>query len=252
MPDTLTELFEKSDLSFVGTVTRLGESRVASVPADERTAVVRVSQVLHAKDAFARLAGSEVTVRLPDDRDPPAVGETDAFFTGSAVYGEGLVVQEIGRLPADEVQQHVERAATAGERMPLSGLERTQQNRKLVSHAEEVAAVVVGVVVALEQLGAEHTADAPVTEHDPDWWLAHINVAHVVRGDVSEGPLEVLYSNSRDIHWHMAPALKASQEGMFLLHAAEGDLARVAPFQILDPHDVQPVHRLETMQAARR
>ncbi|MEU5599631.1 hypothetical protein [Streptomyces sp. NPDC020298] len=252
MPDTVTELFDKSDLIFEGTVTHLGESRVASVPADEHTAVVRVSQVLHAKDAFARLAGSEVTVRLTDDRDPPAVGETDAFFTGGAVYGEGLVVQEIGRLPTDDVRQHVEHAATLGERMPLSDLERTRQNNTLLSHAEQAAAVVVGIVVGQEQLGAEHTADTPVTEHDPDWWLAHINVVHVERGDVSEGPLDVLYSNSRDIHWHTAPAPEASQEGMFLLHATEGDLAEVARFQIRDRHDVQPVHRLETMQAARR
>jgi hypothetical protein len=252
MPEDLSELVRKTPLSFLGTVVRLGDSRVASVPADDRTAVVRVSEVLHAPDALKRLGGSEVTVQLSDDLDPPAVGDAAAFFTDGAVYGEGLAVKEVGRLSADAVQPHVSRAARTADAMPFTAVERDLQDADMVTHADEADAVVVGVVVGLRQAGSGAAAGERVSEHAPDWWLADLDVTHVEQGDVTPGPLTVLYPNSRDFRWYDAPKPQASQQGMWLLHTTEGAPAEWAPFQILHPDDYQPTQGLETLQAARR
>ncbi|MEU6665186.1 hypothetical protein [Streptomyces sp. NPDC046727] len=252
MPEDLSELVRKAPLSFLGTVVRLGDSRVASVPADDRTAVVRVAEVLHAPDAFKRLGGSEVTVRLSDDLDPPAVGDAAAFFTDGTAYGEGLAVQEVGRLPAEAVQPHVSRAARTADAMPFSAVERDLRDTDMVAHADEADAVVVGVVVGLRQAASPTASGERVSEHAPDWWLALLDVAHVEQGAVAPGQLTVLYPNSRDFRWYDAPKPQASQQGMWFLHATEGALAEWAPFQILHPEDYQPEQNLETLQAARR
>ncbi|MFF7372938.1 hypothetical protein [Streptomyces tricolor] len=251
MPEDLSELVRKTPLSFLGSVVRLGDSRVASVPADDRTAVVRVSEVLHAPDALKRLAGSEVTVQLSADLDRPAVGDAAAFFTDGAVYGEGLAVKEVGRLPADSVQPHVSRAARTADAMPFTAVERDIQDADMVAHADEADAVVVGVVVGLRQADTGSTGER-VSEHAPDWWLADLDVGHVEQGDVAPGVLTVLYPNSRDFRWYDAPKPHPSQQGMWLLHTTEGELADRAPFQILHPDDYQPAQRLETLHAARR
>ncbi|MFB6613690.1 hypothetical protein ACIGFK_04560 [Streptomyces sp. NPDC085524] len=243
----VTALIRKAPLSFLGTVTKLGEARMESVSANDRTAVVQVDEVLHAPDAFRRLAGSEVTVQLSDELEPPAIGEADAFFTQGAVYGEGLAVKEIGRLPADAVQEHVSLAARTADAMPFSALQRDIQDADMVAHADDADAVVVGVVVGLEQV-----VGGQFSEHSPDWWLAQLDVAHVEQGEVSPGRIAVLYPNSQDFRWYTVPKPKAAQEGMWILHATEGDLREQAAFQILHPDDYQPVQRLETLQAARR
>ncbi|MFF5012838.1 hypothetical protein [Streptomyces sp. NPDC001165] len=251
MPEDVTELVRKAPLSFLGTVTRLGDTRLASVPVDDRTAVVQVTQVLHAPDAFKRLAGSEVTVQLSANAAPPAVGDTAAFFTDGIAYGEGLAVKEVGRLPAETVQPHVSHAARTADAMPFSALQRDIQDADMVSHAAEADAVVVGVVTGLQQAG-ERAADERISEHAPEWWVAQLDVSHVESGELTPGRISVLYPNSRDFRWYDAPKPQASQEGMWFLHTTEGALAEWAPFQILHPDDYQPAHRLETLQAARR
>ncbi|TJZ59168.1 hypothetical protein FCH28_03450 [Streptomyces piniterrae] len=247
-PEDVLELVRRAPLSFVGTVTRLGDTRMAEVPADERTAVVQVDTVLHAPDAFKKLAGSEVTVQLSDELDPPAVGDAAAFFANGMVYGQGLAVQEVGRLPADAVQQHVSLAATSADAMPFSALQRDLGDEDMVAHADEADAVVVGVVVGLEETGGDRSS-----EHNPDWWRAQLDVGYVEQGEVAPGGrIAVLYPNSLDFRWYKAPKPKASQEGMWILHATEGALTEWAPFQILHPDDYQPAQKLETLQAARR
>ncbi|MFD7322240.1 hypothetical protein ACFV9D_14330 [Streptomyces sp. NPDC059875] len=246
-PEDVRTLIQRSRLSFVGTITQLGHARLTDVPVDERTAVVQVDTVLHAPDAFQKLAGSEVTIQLSGDLDPPAVGDAAAFFTDGMVYGEGLAVTEVGRLPADTVQENISMVARTADAMPFSALQRDIADEDMVTHAAEADAVVVGVVVGLEQMAADQPS-----EHDPDWWRARIEVSAVEQGQVEPGPVDVLYPNSLDFRWYKAPKPKASQEGMWILHATEGALREWAPFQILHAGDHQPVQKVDTLQAARR
>lgn len=247
MPEDVTALIRKAPLSFLGTVIRLGSARMTAVPVDDRTAVVQVDQVLHAPDAFKRLAGTEVTVQLSSEVDPPALGESAAFFTKGMVYGESLAVTEVGRLPADAVQEHVALAATTANAMPFSALQRDIHDADMAAHADAADAVVVGVVVSLEQADGFHAS-----EHSPDWWRAQLDVEHVERGKVPSGKIAVLYPNSLDFRWYKVPKPKASQEGMWILHATTGDLSKQAPFQLLHPDDYQPVQKLDVLQAAGR
>ena len=103
--------------------------------------------------------------------------------------------------------------------------------------------MVVGRVVRLEK-----AVPSGGSEHDPDWWLATLDVHHVERGDVGVGEIGVLYANSLDVRWRRAPKPRAAQEGVWILHATADNLRDAAPFQILHPEDYQPVHQLDSLR----
>jgi hypothetical protein len=211
-------------------------------PADDRTVVVRIDEVLHAPDAFARLAGSTVTLRLADDAPPLKAGAAWSFFANGVAFGESVALQEVGRLASDQVRlQTVE--ADSGDELPLASLQRALDTERLRSHAASAGAVVLGRVVALRRAGGP-----PLREHDPDWWIATLEIGHVQRGDGIEGDLDVLYPNSIDVRWRDVPKPKAGQDGLWILHATGGDLGSLAPFQILHAEDLQEPQQLEPLR----
>jgi hypothetical protein len=239
----LKQLVREAPFSFVGTVEHLGAGTMRDVPIDERTAVVHIEYVLHAPDAFKQMAGHQAMLQLKADADPPKVGESYAFFAEGLAFGEGLALSEIGRLPVDQVEPHLAGAAEAGEPAVFGAVEREIQADALKEHAGQADAIVLGRVVKLEK-----APEQDFSEHKPDWWIATLNVVHVERGSVQPGELHVLYANSLDVAWRAAPKPKAAQGGMWILHATQGDLASLAPFQLLHPEDFRPTQDLDTVR----
>jgi len=244
MPDDeISRLLRQAPLSFVGTLEHLGAATMTGLPVDDRTAVVRVDYVLHSPKSFSTLQGQRLTVQLAADKEPPAVGEAIAIFAEGLAYGDTLAVTEVGRLPVDAVEPRVTRALEAGEPSAFFALQREIEIERLREHADGADAIVVGRVVELKK-----AVQSGYSEHDPDWWQATLDVRHVERGAVEPGLITVLYANSLDVAWRSAPKPKASQEGLWILHATEGELGKVARFQIVHPEDYQPVQSLDALR----
>ena len=237
------DLMARAGVSFVGTVQGPAAPGTSDVGAAPGAVVVRVDEVLHAPDALAQLAGSDVTVQLDPAAKPLAAGAQSAFFTNALAFGDTLSVAEIGRLPVDAVAPHVSTSMAMG-LSPQLGLRRQLEDRQLRSHAAETDALVVGRVVKLEKAGPTRFA-----EHDPDWWLATLDVRHVERGRVASGSVQVLYANSLDYRWRNSPKPKAGQDGLWLLHATEGDQRKLGRWVIPDAEDYQPVENLDRIRA---
>ena len=239
----LTDLLRRAPFSFIGTVEHLGAATSGDVTIDERTAVVHVDYVLHAPEMFMGLEGQRVTVQLAGDVDPPQVGETLALFVEGRSFGDSIAVSEVGRLAVEDVEPHVTDAIARGEPGAFNPLERQLESERLREHARGSDAVVVGTVMKLENV-----PQSTASEHDPDWWKATIQVDHVESGNLEPGEVEVLYPNSLDVRWHTAPKPRASQEGVWILHATEGVLSEAAPFRLLHPDDYQPVQGLDVLR----
>jgi hypothetical protein len=242
--EEIKKLLEESSFSFIGTVEQIGAATMSNLAIDERTAVVHVDHVLDAPAAFAGLEGQRVTVQLAPDVDPPAVGQAVAFFTQGLAFGESIAVREVGRLPVEDVEPLATSALQAGVKAgAFAGLRNELRQDRLRTHATESDAVVVGRVVKNEK-----TLWESVSEHDPDWWKTTIDVRQVERGDIGNGPVEVLYPNSFDVRWCRVPKPKAGTDGVWFLHATQGNLREAAPFQLLHPDDYQPVEQLDAMR----
>lgn len=241
--EDITDLVRRSAISFTGTITRLGDTTVAEMPADDRTAVVTVDRVLHAPAAFRNLSGTAVTVRLRPDADIPPVGERLALFANSLIFGRTLGLAEVDRLPASAVDPYANAATAAGTAVPFARIQDQLETEHLRAHAASADAVVIGQVLGLAQAGQRGPG-----EHDPDWWVATLDVRHVERGDLPTGPVRVLYANSADVRWYLAPKPAAGQRGVWLLHATDGRLRDLAPFQLADADDMQSLQRLDLIR----
>jgi hypothetical protein len=244
MSDAVISLMAEAAFSFVGTVERLGEAATDDVPVDERTAVVRVDRVLHAPDAFTQLAGTTVTLQLLSDIEPPAVGSTVVFFANGLAFGAGIALAEVGRQPLEEIEPQTSMAAAAPGASPVESLQRRAEAARLGVHAAGADAIVLARVVGLER-----AAGSPVREHHPDPWIATLHVTHVERGNIEpDADITVVYANSLDVQWREAPKPKASQNGLWLLHATDGEWAEFAPFEIVHPEDLRPPTDLEMLR----
>jgi hypothetical protein len=235
----LKGLVAEAGVSFVGTVERANADTGADLPDAAGAAVVVVDEVLHAPPVLAHLAGSRVTLVPAANQPPLKSGDREVFFANSIAYGETVTLQEIGRQPVSQVaaEAGVDAATPAlGVRQIVADLE----VETLRAHAAGVDAVVLGRVSSL----AKAAVQAAPREHDPDWWRATLEVATVAKGRVSGRTINVLYANSKDIHWHDSPKPKASQEGVWLLHASPRELRRLARYLLADALDYQPSERL--------
>lgn len=250
MPDpSIKELVSSSGLSFTGTVESTGMSGREWPTGDDRTAVVRVKQVLHAPEQFVLPAGSKVIVQLAPDQPPLGPSAQATFFANGLAYGDDLVVAEVGRLPGDAGAAQVE--SRAGSVAPVTAVQAAQAELaqdQVADHAAHAAAVVRGHVSGL----AEVPPARPPGEHDPQWWIATLLVDRVAHGDVSqpaEGQFEVvvLYANSLDIQWREWPKPKAGQSQLWLLHRTPDERADLAVFELRHAIDLQPSQQLDLL-----
>jgi len=257
MPErSLKELLSSAQLAFSGVVEATGRSNAGGVPANERTVVVRVDRVLQAPAGLRLPPGSRVTVQLSPKLPPLGKGQSAAFFADGLVYGDTLAVSEVARASAAETAvptgAHAAAAAAAGDAVPVSPLEAAAAELavdEVVEHARKADAVVRAHVIGLAHVPKE----GPPKEHDPDWWIAELEVDLLVRGKLPAGTnagqtIHVLYANSLDVSWRQSPKPKAGQSGLWLLHRAPRELAGLAPFELVHPIDLQPSLQLEVLR----
>jgi hypothetical protein len=119
----------------------------------------------------------------------------------------------------------------------------------VADHAREADAIVRGHVTALAQVGRA----GPPREHDPDWWIATLQIDLMERGEIArpgEAPqtVAVVYANSIDVRWRDAPKPKAGQAGLWLLHHTPAERAELAAFEITHPVDLQPSIQLDLLR----
>ena len=251
MPDAMIkQLLASSGLVFTGTVSAVGTSSVAGVTADERTAVVEVTQTGKAPAEVQLPVGARVTVQLSAELPTLQPGAEATFFTNPVVYGDELAVVEVGRMPVAEVMART--AAVPGRVTPVPVIEAALielAQEQVLEHARAADAAVRGRVISL--------AEAPTvpvrSEHDPQWWVAVIAVDLVAKGNLPAGHddgvvVNVLYANSVDIAWHESPKPKAGQAGLWLLHRTDPEHRQLASFQLLHPLDLQPSTQLELLR----
>ena len=250
----ILELLRNSQFVFEGTVTALGRSTVADVPADANTAVVNVDRVLHSPAALAKVGGSEVTVQLLAGSAPLEVGQSSVLFTTAVAFGTGIAVAEVGRSTSEAVggmsmaagSRSVLPGARSGRSHPVLDAAHELADETLNAHFDEVAAVITGTVVSLAKVGPN-----PTSEHDPDWWKATIKVDSCSKGDL-KGRIPVLYPNSTDAVWAWVPKPHAGQSGLWFLHASPADQEGLASYSLLDADDYKAADHAERLSGGAR
>jgi hypothetical protein len=263
-----SQLESRARFIFQGTVIQTKAVTMPNVPVSSRTVVVRVDQVSKAPPALAQSVGREITVELAKGQKVK-VGQRATFYTNGWVYGDGLAVRAVGLGP-------VRPAVAAAAASPGSAAEpaRALADSDLRDRVARADLVVAGRVSGIRlpepetqaralaaAAGAATPDHGPISEHDPLWREAVIEVEDVIKGSHGPRTLVVRFPSSTDVRWHKAPKFLPGQEGVWLLNkreiSAPGGLAVAAgtagapgleAYAAVGPLDYQPPQRLDHLK----
>jgi len=216
-PDAnVDDLVKDATIIFRGSVQKVKAATLPEIEPTPETIVVKVDEVLHGSQAFRDYTGQAVTVQLTAG-PVPAVGQNPIFYANSWLSGEGLAVKGVARL---------ERAADTA-----ASVARQKADKPLRDRLTAAQVVVSGKVTAVRPVPPPAVARAlealqggqttRVSEHNPDWQEAVVQVARVEKGQLAaaaNNTVTVIFPASKDVLWYQAPKFQQGQEGMFLLH----------------------------------
>lgn len=257
---------------FVGTVRRTKAATLAGLTSKERerTVVVRVDDIVRGPEALLGYAGQEITVQLAKG-ERVKTGQQAVFYTNGWLFGESMAVKSVGHEPlrAPEAAAAARAVADAVPADPALEAAR-QQVRQRVDDAQLVISgrvVAVGetaesaarATAATAAADSAPTASRPISEHDPFWNEAVVEVQNVHKGAAAGQRVVIRFPASTDVRWRRSPKFRVGQEGLFMLHpdqvtglpavgAVADALAPAGSFTCLDALDFQPADHQQEIE----
>jgi hypothetical protein len=118
---------------------------------------------------------------------------------------------------------------------------------ELQSRITKSSLIIVGEVSNIKPI--ESTGNFIVTEHDANYTDATITVDEILKGNLSNREIQVVFSNSYDIAWYERPKLRLGDYGIFFLHQKEKikDLNEES-YTLLNQGDFQSIDNLERIK----
>jgi hypothetical protein len=118
---------------------------------------------------------------------------------------------------------------------------------ELQSRITKSSLIIVGEVSNIKPI--ESTRNFIVTEHDANLTDATITVDEILKGNLSNREIQVVFSNSYDIAWYQFPKLRLGDYGIFFLHQKEKikDLNEES-YTLLNQGDFQSIDNLERIK----
>ncbi|MBA3766448.1 MAG: hypothetical protein H0W99_05565 [Acidobacteria bacterium] len=263
------ELVQQSRFIFRGNVQKLKAANVADMDAKDKSKsiIVRLDEIIQAPETFANYTGRDVTVKLRGGKKLK-VGDRAVFYTNGWIMGDNLAVEEVGHRP-------IEGAAltfVAATDDPARNLAARDVQERLTSADVVVTGRVASIRIPedAEESGLVSSAldkparRSPISEHNPKWREAVVEVADVEKGAHAKKNIVVRFPSSDDVRWYKAPKFYPGQEGVFILHKTQKVSATAderAPatvtdeeaettdaFTALHPADFQPLKQREQVK----
>jgi hypothetical protein len=200
---------------FVGTVEASEAVTLPSLAASPNTSVVAVERVVKKPDAIALAPGDKVTV-VTEGGAPPQKGVPALFFTDGLIYGESLAVRVLSWEPVSSATA----SAVAAEDAKVTAQLQEGAYKELQQSIESADIVIVGHVKRIQPptVAALAPERQMVSEHNPDWQDAIIEVQSALKGAADSPEVVVRFPASMDVMWAGYPKFKEGQEGTFILH----------------------------------
>jgi hypothetical protein len=112
-------------------------------------------------------------------------------------------------------------------------------NDSLKAELKSASLVVKGKVV---QTDIEDEKIRPmISEHDPGFKKAIIEVAEVLKGKLKSKQLDVYYASSDDVRWYTSPKLVKDQEAIFILKTEQLGRNKQIAYTLLGKNSIHPV-----------
>lgn len=192
---------------FSGTIKQIGAVSFQQVPKSSTTIVVQVDSVLRKPSSIALKKGDNVTVDVKEVGNLHE-GQQETFYATPWILGSGVALKEVAS----------EAAAAAA--VALEAPEAQRNQAQLAKEIQSVDAVIVGRVTSVNPINAALFAAGPsrVSEHNPDWQEAVIQVQSALKGPNTK-QVVIRFPGSPDVAWANSPKFHVGQQGTFLLKA---------------------------------
>lgn len=211
-----------------GKVIKLNASTLPDVET-ANTLIFQVESVIKSPSLFADLAGHQVTIRfdkLPDVKE----GAEMTVFANGWIFGATVGLDAVSYTLDSDTQ-----VAAAGVAKDTT----TTEEADLKDRLNSAATVVVGKVSSVEkkpddpamfaQLVPNETQTTRISEHDPDWHEATIQVNETLKGAAAP-EVKVLFPKSDDVRWYGVNKFEEGQQGIWLLQNSQNqNTAGIAP-----------------------
>jgi hypothetical protein len=273
-----SDFARRAKFIFRGTIQKLASSNLDAAPANAGTLVVRIEEIITSPPVLTQFGGRDITVQF-EDRPKVKTGQSAIFYTNGWLFGETIAVRALAAEPVEN--QRAVASRVTGD--PVQSLKLQNLQERLSSADVVVAGKVSAVRLPADEVakvsgkvaasagrrsarGAESVRKrGPVSEHDPKWREAVIEVAKAEKGSPRSKEVVVRFPSSNDVRWYKAPKFVPGQEGVFILHktqppstarsaarvrgavtAAEAETTEA--FTALDPVDFQPLEHKPEIQ----
>lgn len=227
-------LTKKSSIIFSGTVSQLAATSFPDVPKSPQTIVVKVDSVAKKPAAVSLKKGDSVTVEVKDASGFQE-GTHATFYTDGWIFGSGVAVKELGH----ELGAAAEPVSVGSAGNPAAPGQDHISDQELLDRMKASDFVVVGRVTDVRKWNApKPKSGAPlrVTEHDPDWHEAIVEVQSVLKGGKVKGKKVIVrFPNRDDVAWVNSPRFAKNQRGIFCLNR---DQSTGAPSTTMGGHEV--------------
>lgn len=230
----ITEEVSKPTFVFKGTVQAVKSATMKQVPVDDRTIIVTVDQVIEAPENLAKFAGQEITVQLSGSQKVKP-GQQMVFNTVTWIYGDSIAVRALSQEPVKTSRM----AALGAAGDPVERSERRQKRERFAAADLVVSGKVMAVRLPGEATQKTKGVRAaglrkspppkPVSEHDPKWREAVVEVGDVHKGSHQKKQVVVRFPASMDVMWHNAPKFHPGQQGFFMLKKREAEEPEAKP-----------------------
>jgi hypothetical protein len=140
------------------------------------------------------------------------------FYTDGWVFGSGVAVKELSHT----MRPSGGKPGRAGvDEKALGQIEEQISDQELEQRLASADFVVIAKVTDVRPWTAPDVASVPhrVTEHDPDWHEAVVEVQSVLKGGKVKGnKIVVRFPQRNDVAWAHSPRFEKNQRGIFCLN----------------------------------
>lgn len=112
----------------------------------------------------------------------------------------------------------------------------------LAQRLAEAEIVISGVASASIRFAAQRRG--LLSQHDPDWWQATIDIETVEKGTVTAKTATVFFANSTDIAWYRSPKIRKGDRGVWLLQNRDASGKPVPGLAVVHTLDCLPIAEL--------
>ena len=120
-------------------------------------------------------------------------------------------------------------------------------DERLLERIVAAELAIAGKVLKTEPAPEEILRRMPITEHNPEWKGAEIEVAVVLKGRHEGKRVNIFFPSTTDAAWHDSPKFKAGDEGIWILQRNQQERGwtrmRIQGLTALHPLDFQPLER---------